>query len=74
MKGSNEFIQKHIETCVECQILLERMCKPIGKSNIIENTNYKKALQQQKRKITRKNLVITVVALLIRIIFCITIL
>lgn len=73
-ESSNEFIQKHIEICVECQILLERMCKPIGESNIIENTNYKKALQQKKRKITRKNLVITVVALLIGIIFCITIL
>lgn len=63
--SSNEMIEEHIKSCPECRRFLEHMCQPIQKITNTENTDYKRALLRQKRRITGRTLIFSCVTLLV---------
>lgn len=66
-KESNDFICQHIEGCVECRKLMERVCTPLIETDEIENADYKGALKTQKNRTSKRIMIFVLVALIVGI-------
>lgn len=67
---SNQLIREHLAQCTECQAYADRMQLNVSAAQATENADYKKALQRQKRKTTKKHLLIAGIALILGIALC----